>query len=197
MSAGRAAVVRGFVLAGGRSSRMGSDKALLSLDGEPLVARIARVVEAAAGSAVIVGDPQLYSVFHYTVIQDSIPNSGPLAGIEAALSYSDSDWNLIVACDMPGVTSDGLTELIANSREHSKEHSQADVCIPTLHGQAQPLCAMYHRRALSVVRAALLRRCLKIMDAIRPLRIVFLAASDETLFQNVNTPEEWSAFVSR
>ena len=76
----------GFVLAGGRSSRMGRDKSLLELDGEALVARAARRVEAAAGCVAIVGHVGRHGHFGWPVVADLRPGEGPLAGIEAALA---------------------------------------------------------------------------------------------------------------
>jgi len=71
----------GYVLVGGRSSRMGRDKALLPFRGEPLACSVARQVELAAGSVVMVGDPDLYGSLRYPVIPDAFPGEGPLSGI--------------------------------------------------------------------------------------------------------------------
>ena len=188
-----AGAVRGFVLAGGKSSRMGTDKALLRLDGVTLLERIARAVQEAVGSVAVVGDPLRYRAFGYPVIEDAVCDSGPLAGIQAALASSKADWNLVVACDMPGVTADGLRELV----EIARNVPEGDVVVPYFEGRPQPLCALYHRRAHSAIEHALRLGRLKIMDAIAGLRIRTLPMSGEELFRNVNTPEEWSAFVPR
>src|SRR5579871_469780 len=102
----------GFVLAGGRSSRMGRDKALLSFQGVPLVARVAEMVAQAAGSAVVIGDPGKYGGLGYAVVPDRRQGLGPLAGIEAALDFSTADWNLVLACDMPDVSAAFLRALL-------------------------------------------------------------------------------------
>ncbi len=179
----------GFVLAGGRSTRMGTDKALLNIGAETLLERAAHAVEAATGSVSVVGDPARYGRFGYPMIEDRFPGAGPLAGIEAALASSHADWNLIVACDMPGVEAVSLGALL----EMRHERGDADVLLPECGGYPQPLCAAYHRRALGTVNAALARGQFKVMDAISGLRVARIPLADEALFRNVNTPEEWQA----
>src|ERR1019366_6470085 len=92
----------GYVLAGGRSSRMGRDKARLPFRGCDLVSAVAAAVAAAvasvAGNVTLVGHPELPS------IPDRYPDGGPLGGILTALDHTAADWNLIVACDMPEVS---------------------------------------------------------------------------------------------
>ena len=105
----------GFVLAGGGSSRMGRDKALLPYRGTTLLAYIASVVRQAAGTATIIGDPDRYSNVGFPVCPDQIPQCGPIGGIYTALSVTASDWNLVVACDMPMLSAPVLRRLIERS----------------------------------------------------------------------------------
>jgi molybdopterin-guanine dinucleotide biosynthesis protein A len=181
----------GFVLAGGRSSRMGTDKALLRIDGETLLERAAHAVERAAGSVTIVGHPRRYGIFGFSVIPDAFPDSGPLAGIHAALVHTCADWNLIAACDMPGLESIGLIELL----EQTLRFPEYDVLIPQIDCRPHPLCAVYHRRALPAIEHALRAGRFKVMDALAPLRVNMLATTNAGLFENVNTPEDWRAFA--
>jgi len=94
----------GFVLAGGRSSRMGQDKALLPWKGSTLIESVAREVFNAAGSVTLIGPVERYASLGFPVVSDKIAGCGPLAGLHAALSTTTAEWNILVACDMPGMT---------------------------------------------------------------------------------------------
>src|SRR5690349_13170490 len=96
-----AAGCQGYVLLGGRSSRMGQDKALLAFEDRPLAARVADLVQQACGSVTLVGSREKYGGLGYPVMDDIFPNQGPLGGIHTALSRSRARWNLIAGCDMP------------------------------------------------------------------------------------------------
>src|SRR6476619_4706690 len=93
--------VASFVLAGGRSSRMGTNKALLPYRAGTLVERIAAEVQAAAGSVTVVGPPEIYAPLGLTAIPDLRPGLGPLGGIVTALTATAASLSLIVACDLP------------------------------------------------------------------------------------------------
>ena len=99
----------GYVLVGGRSSRMGRDKAMLPFHGATLAQWIAKQVAEAAGSAMLVGNAS-------TGIADLYPSEGPVGGILTALAHSDADWNLIVACDMPQADAPFLRRLLDAAR---------------------------------------------------------------------------------
>lgn len=175
----------GFVLVGGKSSRMGRDKALLAYGGATLVQHVAKRVAAAAGCATLVGSPQKYGGLGYPVIPDMREGAGPAAGIEAALRATCAEWNLVVACDMPGVTVDFLSALLEEARR-----TGADCLLPLSgQGRAEPLCAVYRRSALQAFEAALAAGICKITRAIEGLRVVAWPAPRSTWFANVNTPE--------
>jgi len=178
------------VLAGGQSSRMGRDKALLPFRGVALAAYIASTVSAAAGSAVLIGDPQKYGHLGCTVIPDRTPGAGPLGGIETALSNTSADWNLVVACDMPGVSADFLWDLLS-----AGERCGADALVPVgPSGRPEPLCAVYHRRAAVPLRRALDLGVRKITEALTALNAARWPVLDSGCFANLNTPEEWVGY---
>ncbi len=177
----------GFVLVGGTSSRMGQDKALLPFRGTTLAGYAAQLVEDAAGSATLVGDPRLYGPLGYPVIQDTMPGAGPLGGIATALGASPADWNLIVACDMPGLTAKLLRALIEQA-----ESDVGDCLVP--HGASgcpEPLCAVYHRRCFGVIARALQCGVRKVTDGLAGLRVVEPSLEASGLFVNINTPQDW------
>ncbi len=181
----------GFVLAGGRSSRMGRDKALLEWDGDALLARAARCVAEAAGTVAVVGDPQRYAQFGMPVVADLRPGEGPLAGIEAALdSPYAAEWNLIVACDMPNLDTALLARLLAEARRHNPD------CVTARTARGiEPLCAVYRRSFVDVARKALDAGQRKVRDAFVGLQVIHLWIDNEGAVTNVNTPDDWRALA--
>ncbi len=178
----------GFVLVGGKSTRMGRDKAMLPFHGRTLVEHVAATVEAAAGSVTLVGAPDIYEGFGYRVVPDRYPDSGPAAGIHAALLASAADWNLVVACDMPAITAGFLGTLL-----DAAEASQGDCLVPVSpSGLREPLCAAYHRRALPGVTRAIEhgeREMMRLLDGLHP---TYWPVSDARWFENLNTPADWA-----
>jgi molybdopterin-guanine dinucleotide biosynthesis protein A len=181
-------------LAGGRSSRMGCDKALLPFRGGRLVESVARAVELAAGSAVLVGNPRVYEHFGYPAIPDLYPGAGPLGAIVTALHHSSADWNLVAACDMPELSGEFLRFLI-NTAEGGPG---ADALVPAgPSGRLEPLCAVYHRRSRAALERALERGDRSVRGALEKLRPAVVAVPEVTPFQNVNTPEEWAVCAAK
>jgi len=182
----------GFVLVGGRSSRMGRDKALLPFRGGTLAGHVAAAVAEAAGSVTLVGDPREYGFLGLPVIPDRLRGAGPLAGIQAALDASKAGWNLVVACDMPGVNAGFLARLLEAARS-----TQADCLLPAgRSGLPEPLCAVYHRRCLPVIGAALARRVRKVTDALAGLDVRMWPVDTGEWLANMNTPQEWERFLN-
>jgi molybdopterin-guanine dinucleotide biosynthesis protein A len=182
----------GFVLAGGASSRMGRDKALLNYRETTLVEYVARAVREAVGSVALIGDPDRYRDLEHNVYCDKVSACGPLGGIYTALSISPADWNLIVACDMPGISAEALRGLVDPDAEVDRN------CVMATGpgGDPEPLCAVYHRRCLPVLERAITNKRFKMRDLVpelraelRPLAVAALA--------NVNTPDEWVEFKKK
>lgn len=174
------------MLAGGASSRMGTDKALIEVDGQPLVMLAASRIARVCGTVSIVGDPVRHGNFGLTVIPDRIPGAGPLAGIEAALGATKTDWNLVVACDMPALDPEILESLFA---------AGADCTLPRYSdGKVEPLCAVYHRRCREGLVKAMEQGIRKVTDALALLEpgcaITYISVSSAASFANLNTPEE-------
>ncbi len=181
----------GFVLAGGRSSRMGRDKALLPFRGGALAEFVARTVRDAAGSVVLVGNPELYAPLGLSAIPDLYPGEGPLAGILTALAYSSASWNLVVACDMPGITVEVLRNLFYYAATPG-----TDAVLPAgPSGRLEPLCAIYHVRALPALERAFAGGIRKITAAFEGLRILPVNFPEAAVFHNVNTPEDWADYA--
>src|ERR1700689_5852825 len=137
--------VSAFILAGGKSTRMGADKAFVMLggrntDGSTLLARALEVVRSVTSEVRIVGDASKFASFA-PVVEDIFRDCGPLGGIHAALRASPVELNLMLAVDTPFVSSSFLQYLIRQARRELA----AVVVVPRLNTGWQPLCAMYRR----------------------------------------------------
>ncbi len=150
-----------FVLAGGQSTRMGLDKATLRADGRPLIAHMLGKLEALGFAPEIAGSrPDLLPFA--PVLGDLHPGCGPLAGIEAALASTATPLNLFVAVDLPLLPPQLLQLLLERAA-----CTGALATMPSVGGQPQPLCAVYHRDFLPAVHASLEAGSYKVMRAVR------------------------------
>ena len=171
---------------------MGRDKALLPYRGTTLVEHLARAVQEATGSVALIAEPVRYSSLGYSVYPDRFPGCGPLGGVFTALSVSSTDWNLIVACDMPGISAGVLRTLLRSAAESGKSCVVATG--PT--GEPEPLCAVYHRGCLPVLARAIQEKRFKMIDLIAKLDSMATPV-DASALANVNTPAEWSDFETK
>ncbi len=166
---------------------MGRDKARLPFRGGELVAAVADMVARAAGNVTLVGHSEL------PAIPDLYPGEGPLGGILTALHHTSADWNLIVACDMPQLSDAFLAELVGRANR-----SPADVILPIgPNGVPQPICTVYHKRALPTLEDQFNRGVRKVTAALAGLAVERLAVTELSLFQNVNTPEDWAPYAAK
>jgi molybdopterin-guanine dinucleotide biosynthesis protein A len=175
----------GFVLAGGRSSRMGQDKALLPWKDSTLIESVAREVFDAVGNVTLIGSPERYGKLGFPVISDKLEGCAPLGGLHAALSTTTAEWHVLVACDMPGVTSGLLAELLV-----AAEVSGAEALVPSTPGGLEPLCAVYNARLLPAVESAIHFKLLKMHDFVSTIQASKWPAPDPAVFRNINTPEQ-------
>jgi molybdenum cofactor guanylyltransferase len=184
--------VTAFVLAGGRSSRMGTDKALLHFGDKSLLQRALQTAAAVAGNVYIVGARERYATFG-EVIEDIHPGCGPLGGIHAALTATGTDLNLILSVDMPLMSAEFLTWLIQQAEEIPEL-----IAVPNAAGGLQPLCATYRQAVANIAEKALQERDYKVghLFARAPTHIlaeqeIVAAGFSAEIFQNINTPEEY------
>jgi len=188
--------VTAFVLAGGRSSRMGADKALLSFRNQTLLARALETATAVAGRVVIVGPRERYAAYG-DVVEDSYSDCGPLAGIHAALAASQTELNLMLSVDMPLMTAGFLQWLLEQSR-----HASELIVVPDALGGQQPLCAVYRQPVHPLAEEALKNGDCKVghLFSRAPTRYISetemrAAGFSPDIFRHVNTFAEYEALV--
>jgi len=181
-----------FVLAGGKSTRMGEDKAFLRVSGETLLDRALRLAATITENVRIVGDQKKFAAFQYPVIADIYPDRGPLGGIHAALAFSESDLNLVLAVDMPLLNSSWLSFLVQQSQQ-----SAATVTVPNAGGRFQPLCAVYRKSFAEIAEESLQAGRNKIEPLFQQVSCNAIVEKELTqagfsldIFRNLNTRED-------
>jgi molybdenum cofactor guanylyltransferase len=142
--------VAGFVLAGGQSSRMGSEKALVQLRGVPLIAHTLQILRDAGLDASIAGARSAELAKFAPIVADVTPDLGPLGGICAALAATSAPYAVFLSVDAPLIPAPLLTHMLA----HAKQTSAA-VTLVSLNGFAQTFPAVVDRRALPALEATL------------------------------------------
>jgi molybdopterin-guanine dinucleotide biosynthesis protein A len=174
----------GWVLVGGRSRRMGTNKALIGIHGQPLFRRVAGEIGKICGTVSLVGDPTTYGGLGLRVIPDRFPGLGPLAGIEAALNATNVEWNLLIACDMPSLEGSTLEGLFVGAEGD-------DGAVPSYgDGRIEQLSAVFRVRCHAAIPAALEEGVLKVGEALARLKLRHVPVSNPNSFANLNTPED-------
>jgi molybdopterin-guanine dinucleotide biosynthesis protein A len=188
----RARDLSAFVLAGGRSTRMGRDKALLELAGRTLLDRALDACRPLCPTVGIVGAQDKYAGYGAT-IEDIYPNRGPLGAIHAALCHTSTSCNLILGVDLPFVTTGFLRYLVEQAWA-----SGADVTVPRAGAGFHPVCAVYQRRFRDSAQAALERGENKVDALFSSVSTRILEESElaafalgARMFENLNTREDW------
>ena len=181
----------GFVLAGGKSSRMGQDKALTDYRGRPLIRCAIDVLRELTEDVQIVGDPQRYSFLQLPVLPDQIPLHGPLSGIHAGLKATQTKHNFFLACDLPLMSSRFLWLLLSKVGNHDAVMMRFD------DGTVEPLCSVYSVRCLPAIESSIGEGQLRTIGFLPKVHVRFLTETElnesglsRTIFTNVNTPEE-------
>jgi molybdopterin-guanine dinucleotide biosynthesis protein A len=180
----------GVVLAGGRSSRMGRDKALVAIGTTTLLQRSVDLLRPHVNEILVIGDPSKYRVTHATVIADDDPGKGPLGGLVTGLRRAGHDHLMVVACDMPGLNDRFIQHMQLGPT------GESDAVVPEHNGHLEPLAACYHRRCLGPFEACISQGRLKMSDALKSVRTRYLSIRPGTdewaddLFRNVNNPAD-------
>jgi molybdopterin-guanine dinucleotide biosynthesis protein A len=183
--------IEGFILVGGKSSRMGTNKAKLLLGELSFVQKIAAALSSISGQVRVVGGET--SIEAWAFVPDVYREWGALGGLHAALDACRSPWAAIVACDLPFVTEQLFRRLAA-----LREKFEAVVPVQS-DGRLQPLCALYRTsaclRQTQELIAAGERRPRVLLERVHARRIAPSELADmagaDLFFTNVNTPEDY------
>jgi molybdopterin-guanine dinucleotide biosynthesis protein A len=179
-----------FILAGGASSRMGTDKSLLPIEGQTFTGRIAETLLKLTDTVSVVGRE---TDLRLPTVPDVYPQWGALGGLHAALTACKRDWAIIVACDLPFVTAELFSFLAEKRMDH-------EAVVPIQEDERpQPLAALYRvepcrQRATELIEAGR-RRPLDLLEAVKTRWVSFAEIRNldqaQRFFVNINTPSDY------
>lgn len=143
--------ITGIILAGGKSSRMGSDKGFVIYNDKPFIQHIIDALQPLVDEIIIVSNNPDYDAFKLKRVNDIIENAGPIAGLYSGLHHSNTVMNLVLSCDIPLINKDVLEQLISQKSE------EIDVIQIESQGKTMPLIALYNKRCEST--------CLELLES--------------------------------
>jgi len=178
------------LLAGGKSSRMGRDKAFLEIEGQPLWRRQIETLQSLSPEQLVISGPPREAWRKFEIVADVIAGAGPLAGVATALRKCPSPHLLVLAVDLPAMSADFLRSLLARCRDDQG-------IVPRSSRGIEPLAAVYPARSVALAAASLLSRDFSMASFVqRALREKLvrehaISPPEENLFANLNTPVDY------
>ena len=178
--------ITGIILAGGKSSRMGTDKGFLKLNGKLFIEHIINVLSPFVSEIIIVSNNTDYDVFNVKRINDLIEDAGPLAGLFSGLKASNSEKNIVLSCDIPLIHSEVISLLI------NEKNSTSEIIQIESNGKTMPLIALYDKSCKNTFETLLHQDERRLRFAVSQCKVknIILKKEQENWVKNVNTPEQ-------
>ncbi|MCO4821567.1 MAG: molybdenum cofactor guanylyltransferase [Flavobacteriaceae bacterium] len=178
--------ITGIILAGGKSTRMGTDKGLLKIENKTFVACVIDAVKPLVDDIIIVSDNPDYDQFGFKRIDDIIKEAGPVAGLYAGLKHSKTDDNLVLSCDVPMISTEVLGQLL------KPEFYSYEVVQIQSNGKTMPLIARYKKDCLTTCYNLLMQgeRRLRLAVSQFNTKSVLIDEKHSDVVKNVNTKED-------
>lgn len=183
-----------IILAGGKSSRMGTNKALLPMDGKTNIELIKDQLTPFFSDIIVVTNHfEAYEFLKVPMVKDEYIGKGPLAGIHTGLKHSKTETNFFVACDMPFVSGELAKHLIELCDNY-------EAVVPRINGTLHPLFSVFKKSVLPMVEQCLQEDRLKIRDLLEELQVLYvnegelegvLVGNIEKVFYNMNYPLDY------
>lgn len=170
-------VFTAYILAGGKSSRMGTDKGLMMFEGEPMIKRIIDRLQQVVEKVVVISDNPFYKDFDVEVIGDVIRNIGPAGGIYSAMHHEPERSFFIVSCDMPFITPAAVRYVIS-------EGSGSPIALPFFQNQWQPLFGLYSGSCIEEWGALINNGYTKLKEMVTHFNVKKLQVDDEPVFND-------------
>lgn len=175
--------VTGIILSGGKSSRMGQNKALMNFKGTRLIDNAISIIKPYVNKLLL----STNIAFNLNIIEvaDEYPNIGPIGGIYSCLKNSTTEKNLIIPCDVPNIPGHLYEQIL-------KESNNFDAVIPKLaNGKLEPLVAFYSSSILPIIERQIQLNDYKLVNLFSKLKVKYINVNDSSFFKNINTPEDF------
>ena len=185
----------GYILAGGKSSRMGTDKGLLLFEGKAMIQYVIEQMQPIFDKLVIVSNNPEYEKFGLEVIPDLIKDIGPAGGIYTALHHSEAKLNFMVSCDMPFVTQEAIAFIVKNADENQ-------IALLENQGKLEPLFGLYAKDCERVWLQLIQQKTVKLQDMVSYFKLKIIPIENNEIFaasffKNINTKEDFNNALNR
>lgn len=179
--------ISAYILCGGKSSRMQTEKGLVHFNDKPFIKWVIEAIEPITSNLFLVTDNQDYTVFRYPLIPDIYKDKGPVGGIYSALNQTETEYNLILSCDVPNISTSVLQNYLIDNLTEEK-----DVTFLSDDRNNYPLIAIYNKRVLQKFLKAIKSDKLKLINILNVLECENIRVDKEHLktLKNINTIEE-------
>ncbi|MBC8470274.1 MAG: molybdenum cofactor guanylyltransferase [Planctomycetes bacterium] len=183
-----------IIMAGGESRRMGIDKSMLSIKGQSIIEVICEQLRGSFDEILISANQvDKFAFLGFKVVPDKVPEWGPLMGIASALEASASEYNFVVACDIPKINLNCVHKMLTEAIE-----SRADIVVPvTGKEKYEPLFAIYRKSTLEVINKTLSSGKNKITDVFTLCKVKYIEMEDADWLINLNTIADYEEFQKK
>jgi len=181
--------IHGYILAGGKSSRMGTDKGLLLFEGKAMIQYVIEQMQAVFSKLVLVSNNPEYEKFGLEVIPDLIKDSGPAGGVYTALKHSKAKLNFMVSCDMPFITKEAIAFIIENTNE-------SQIVLLENQGKIEPLFGIYSKDCENIWLELIQQNTIKLQKMVSHFNLKTIPVENNEIFKksffnNINTKEDF------
>ena len=191
-------LLTGAILAGGHSSRFGSNKALFAPHGEPLISKVADLLRPLTGEVLVSASPahaRTYDFLGLEIVEDLHPDNGPLGGLEALLQRCSTPWLLVLTCDMPFVDSDALLTMIRHALQPQGHHHGVlprALAWRRCDGSISPFPLLIEQDALAITQDRIRAGKLSMKGLLCAVDTFYITSPSDRLLSNINRPEDWT-----
>jgi molybdopterin-guanine dinucleotide biosynthesis protein A len=180
--------ITGIILAGGQSTRIGTDKAFIQINHKTLLEKAIDICEPICAEILISSDNKEHEKFGHRIIPDEFKNCGPLSGIYSCLKKSNTEWNFVISVDAAFVEPQFIPYLI-------NEIDDFDAIVPFHNKGKEPLIALYHKNGLTVMQKHLKSGNFKMHNLLNTLNTKFVDSQTwverfPEIFRNLNRPDD-------